>query len=181
MALECDLALVPARSIPFRGWHISCSQKQLMRSKAAFTLVEIMIVVAIIALLAVVAVPGFLRARQRTQSTHFINSLRLARDAFDTFAVEHQTYPPDANRGIVPPGMDRYFGKNLNWEKPTAIGGNWDWEYGVFGLTAGISVASPSVSEEQLRGIDQQIDDGNLATGDFRDQGPGRYTLILLP
>ena len=152
-----------------------------MRSKAAFTLVEIMIVVSIIALLAAIAVPSFLRARQRAQSSKFINNLRIARDAFDTYAIEHQRYPADTYRGVIPPGMETYFGKNLNWQRTTPIGGNWDWEYAVFGITAGISVASPSVSVEQLREIDQQIDDGDLSAGSFRDQGLGRYTLVLQP
>ena len=38
---------------------------KLNKRRAGFTLVEIMIVVAIIALLAAIAVPGFLRARKR--------------------------------------------------------------------------------------------------------------------
>ena len=46
-------------------------------NKRAFTLVEIMIVVAIIALLAAIAVPGFLRARKRAQGSRIMNDLRL--------------------------------------------------------------------------------------------------------
>jgi prepilin-type N-terminal cleavage/methylation domain-containing protein len=54
----------------------------------AFTLVEIMIVVAIIALLASIAVPGFLRARKRSQASRVINDLRLIDNALDLYAIE---------------------------------------------------------------------------------------------
>jgi prepilin-type N-terminal cleavage/methylation domain-containing protein len=53
-----------------------------------FTLVEIMIVVAIIALLATIAVPGFLRARKRSQATRVLNDLRLIDAAVDQYAIE---------------------------------------------------------------------------------------------
>ena len=55
--------------------------------KGAFTLVEIMIVVAIIALLAAIAVPGFLRARKRSQASRIINDLRLIDAAVDQYAI----------------------------------------------------------------------------------------------
>jgi prepilin-type N-terminal cleavage/methylation domain-containing protein len=57
-------------------------------SLKAFTLVEIMIVVAIIALLAAIAVPGFLRARKRSQATKILNDLRLIDAAVDQYAIE---------------------------------------------------------------------------------------------
>jgi len=60
----------------------------ISRSKAAFTLVEIMIVVAIIALLAAIAVPGFLRARKRAQASRILNDLRLIDAAVDQYAIE---------------------------------------------------------------------------------------------
>ena len=53
-----------------------------------FTLVEIMIVVAIIALLAAIAVPGFLRARKRAQASKILNDLRLIDAAVDQYAIE---------------------------------------------------------------------------------------------
>lgn len=56
--------------------------------RAGFTLVEIMIVVAIIALLAAIAVPGFLRARKRSQASRIINDLRLIDSAVDQYAIE---------------------------------------------------------------------------------------------
>src|SRR3954470_1387699 len=60
----------------------------LASRRSAFTLVEIMIVVAIIALLAAIAVPGFLRARKRSQASRIINDLRLIDSAVDQYAIE---------------------------------------------------------------------------------------------
>ena len=62
--------------------------KKLTTKRGGFTLVEIMIVVAIIALLAAIAVPGFLRARKRSQASKIINDLRLIDSAMDQYAIE---------------------------------------------------------------------------------------------
>ena len=61
---------------------------KLTTRRAGFTLVEIMIVVAIIALLAAIAVPGFLRARKRSQASKILNDLRLIDAAVDQYAIE---------------------------------------------------------------------------------------------
>jgi prepilin-type N-terminal cleavage/methylation domain-containing protein len=62
--------------------------KKLQTKHAGFTLVELMIVVAIIALLAAIAVPGFLRARKRSQASRILNDLRLIDGAVDQYAIE---------------------------------------------------------------------------------------------
>jgi prepilin-type N-terminal cleavage/methylation domain-containing protein len=62
--------------------------KKLQTRRGAFTLVEIMIVVAIIALLAAIAVPGFLRSRKRSQATKILNDLRMIDSAIDQYAIE---------------------------------------------------------------------------------------------
>jgi prepilin-type N-terminal cleavage/methylation domain-containing protein len=62
--------------------------KHNLKNRRGFTLVEIMIVVAIIALLASIAVPGFLRARKRSQATRILNDLRLIDGAVDLYAIE---------------------------------------------------------------------------------------------
>ena len=59
------------------------------KRRGGFTLVEIMIVVAIIALLAAIAVPGFLRARKRSQASRILNDLRMIDAAVDQYAIEN--------------------------------------------------------------------------------------------
>src|SRR5882762_7237581 len=79
-------------------WHAGCysflylsiyMNTSAAKSHQGFTLVEIMIVVAIIALLAAIAVPGFLRARKRSQASRVINDLRLIDSAVDQYAIEN--------------------------------------------------------------------------------------------
>jgi prepilin-type N-terminal cleavage/methylation domain-containing protein len=63
-------------------------QKLQSKRTKGFTLVEIMIVVAIIALLAAIAVPNFLRARKRSQATRVLEDLRELDNAIDQYAIE---------------------------------------------------------------------------------------------
>src|SRR5437867_12582729 len=58
-------------------------------NKAAFTLVEIMIVVAIIGLLAALAIPGFVKARKQSQGRRIINDARQMDAAVDQWALEN--------------------------------------------------------------------------------------------
>ncbi len=63
--------------------------KNKYQRRAGFTLVEIMIVVAIIALLAAIAVPNFQRARKRRHATIILEDLRVLEYALDRWAIEN--------------------------------------------------------------------------------------------
>jgi prepilin-type N-terminal cleavage/methylation domain-containing protein len=81
------------------------------KGRGGFTLVEIMIVVAIIALLAAIAVPGFLRARKRSQASRIINDLRLIDSAVDQYAIETNKKSGD---GVAVTDWTNYLKKGTN-------------------------------------------------------------------
>jgi len=65
-------------------------------AKAGFTLVEIMIVVAIIGLLAAIAIPNFVKARESAQLNSIFNNLRIIEGAKDQWALENKKGTGDA-------------------------------------------------------------------------------------
>ena len=63
------------------------SRNTLNRDNRGFTLVEIMIVVAIVGLLAALAVPGFVKARKQSQGRRIMNDCRQMDAAIDQWSV----------------------------------------------------------------------------------------------
>ena len=83
---------------------------------AGFTLVEIMIVVAIIGLLAAIAIPNFVRARTTSQKNACINNLRQIDGAIQQWALETKQ---SANAPVDSTDTMPFLGRGTAGEWPT--------------------------------------------------------------
>ena len=156
------------------------------RGRAAFTLVEVMVVVAIISVLASLALPALARMKMRTRTNVIANDFRVFAQAFQSYAQETGGWPPDAAAGVLPPAMAGRL--TAAWRRTTPMGGKYNWEYNQmhFGqrYLAAISIAAATgaplpLNVNQLIDLDQSIDDGNLLGGNFRI-GAGLVPLFIV-
>ena len=86
---------------------------------AAFTLIELLIVVAIIAILAAIAVPNFLEAQTRAKVSRAQADLRTVATALESYAIDYNNYPT-----MLEPGFNHFL-PQLNdlkwWYVPNAL------------------------------------------------------------
>ena len=71
------------------------NRSQFREARNAFTLIELLIVVAIIAILAAIAVPNFLEAQTRSKVARCRNDMRTLATAIEAYAVDSGKYPLD--------------------------------------------------------------------------------------
>lgn len=149
------------------------------RSKRGFTLVEIMVVVTIIALIASIAIPAFKQSRQNSLASKTASDFRGFAAAFEVFSMREGYWPDDGLPGGVPNGMEGALNEGA-WFASTAIGGNWDYDYNVFGFTVGVSIDGYTESDDTLLAIDRLIDDGDLSSGRLRITNGQHLSYVLV-
>ena len=126
--------------------------QKLNKNRGGFTLVEIMIVVAIIALLAAIAVPNFLRARKRSQASRILQDLRVISAAVDQYAIE---YNQVTGNTVTWSGVQLYLKKNsaLASTQKSVIGGTYAASYtvdGAVGTPTGTGTALSDVTDNNF-------------------------------
>lgn len=149
----------------------------LRRPRTGFTLVEIMIVVVIIGLLAAMAIPALQRVQRRSQNSRFVSDLRVFTQAFETHALENGSWPPNVGPGLVPAGLSGAIQVSV-WTAPTVLKGSWNYDRNLNGIPVAVSLSGSPVTDAQMTEIDAMIDDGDLATGNFRKIN-SRFMYIL--
>lgn len=72
-----------------------------IRGQRGFTLLELMIVVAIITILAGILIPNFTHARAQAQTAACEANLREIATAFELYYADNQVYPAGSNTKII--------------------------------------------------------------------------------
>ncbi|MDP8243032.1 MAG: prepilin-type N-terminal cleavage/methylation domain-containing protein [Candidatus Hinthialibacter antarcticus] len=126
----------------------------MRRTKNAFTLIELLIVVAIIGILAAIAVPNFLNAQLRAKLARETSQMKTISDALEMYRMDNNSYPNDHD-------LDNYAGGH---------------EHGLFSLTSPISYLS-SVPQQVFANRDLAATLGFGDTNAYASNGRPDYEM----
>ncbi len=159
------------------------------RSRAAFTLVELGVVMVIIGLLAALSLPALKKARASARNARVMSDFRTFAGAFQQYVAENGgQWPADQpTGGALPAAMANYL-RASNWNTPTPFGGAYNWDYNQTHqsrvVKAAIAIyatgtAPVTITSAELLEFDRKYDDGNLSTGVFQ-QGYQNCPLYII-
>ena len=139
--------------------------------RRGLTLIEVLSVMLIISVLARIVVPQVQEIRVRAQAVKALGDFRVIENAAEAYQVDNNRPHPDADTGVVPPGLASYLQDGFVFDKPAY---QLDWENWV--LPSGL----PKHPETRtLLGVSISIDDPLLGDAIVQLVGANRahYTL----
>lgn len=119
------------------------------RKKSGFTLIELMVVIAIIAILAAILTPVLMRARFKTYHSACVQNERNLGTALELYSLENDQLFPDDLNSLVTPGDP--FIKFIERCPSTAI--SYDTTYTVDSDNKGYLLVCPGSHDLQLPGV----------------------------
>lgn len=93
--------------------------------RAGFGLMELLVIVLVVGIVARLAMPVYRWTEVRATATAAAEDLELIRTAAVSYNEEHDRWPADASRGIVPPELVPYLGESFSFERDH-YGIDWD-------------------------------------------------------
>jgi prepilin-type N-terminal cleavage/methylation domain-containing protein len=123
-------------------------RRKRRRIEGGFTLIEVLIVVAVIGIIAAIALPSFIKMKTRSKTAVIASDFHHFRDQVYLYESDYNLVPPETGLGDKPPELDEYLGRQFtfkpelmywyDWENWTGEDGNQD--DGGTGVSKGFSV-----------------------------------------
>ncbi len=150
-----------------------------MLNSKAFTLVELLVVVAIIGILAAVAIPGYSSYKQNARVASVVSDLKNIHSALEAYRTESNSYPDDVAGGSTPPGLAPFL-KSDFFTSDTPVGGRYDYNaQPVWGeVSIRIENATYITDDAGWEKVDGVLDDGDLGGGKFRNIADGKAYVV---
>ena len=143
------------------------------------SLVEMLTVIAVIGVITaivIVAMTDFRRTARVTTTAYNLESFGRGFTAF--YHMNGGTWPRDNhNRLPTGVGLEEYIAV-VDFNDTTPVGGRYNWDGPSHHPFAAISITGSTAPVEELRQVDEIMDDGNLSTGSFR-RYRGSYTYVF--